>query len=820
MSEQTVHRDLMTLSRLPALEGMDLDWLVSKSVLILEDSLGVASRVKETLSGKGIEVLICSLSSIKYSNACDLDLSSFEDFQKSLPTLTHPLGAVINLSPLSFGRSVFDTPNKDRDAFLEEISLAQFFLAKAFLSLRGEENQPGMVLATTCMGGDFGILKDAQYFAGQAGVSGILKCLKKEEANLAVKIVDLNPGTKASDIAQCILTELRLLDSVVEVGYLDGVRYTQIPVPAPVPQEISTARLDSSDVILVSGGARGITADMVREMATQGVGRFILAGRSKIEEDKLANLPSGLSDIKDIKAFLFSEAKAKGEKPSPKDIEREANKISASLEIVSQLNTLRSLGSLAEYVALDISDREAVARMLPQMEAKLGPVTGFIHGAGVLQDKLISQKTKEQFLNVFQTKINGLFAVLDALKGHNLKVVALFASVAGKFGNLGQCDYAAANEIFNHVALTHSSQWENCRFLSVNWGPFSGGMVTPELARMFTQKGVGLIPPLAGAKLFTREILHGNLDCSEIIVGAGPMELGASEGPMNNPPPLVTTKTVKLEDNVYLMDHKLKDQPVLPMAMALEWIAEAAQQFMPDLFVFEIRNLKVLQGVSFDKSSLEFSIRSSLIESGPQFGNLLSVEIRLAENTSLQPNYRAEVVLLPKAHLPKLPAMPKMQLDKELRNMEELYQNYLFHGPSLRCIESVEGISSAAMLASFKLPSPSTLSKSAPKKWVTEPTALDGMAQMGLIWLGTHKGCIGIPQGFKQYQQVAPFPTGKIQCLAVLDDLNEKTYKASVSCWFTNSSNEVLAYGTGWEAVFNESFNAYTSKAKGQNNAS
>lgn len=797
-----------------------MNWLVGKSVLILEDSLGVASRVKEVLSGKGIEVSICSLSSIKYSNACDLDLSSFEDFQKSLPTLNHPIGAVINLSPLSFGRSVFDTLVKDRDSFLEEISLAQFFLAKAFVVAHTDATQTASIMAATCMGGDFGILKDAQYFAGQAGVSGILKCLKKEVPSLGVKVVDFNPGIKASEIAQCVLMELRPKDSVVEVGYLDGNRYTQIPVPAPVAEETGIPRLGSSDVILVSGGARGITADMVREMAAQGVGRFILAGRSRIAEEKLAKLPAGVSDVKDIKAFLFSEAKAKGEKPSPKDIEKEASQISASMEIVAQLAALRSCGALAEYVAVDISNRDAVATMLPQMEAKLGPVTGFIHGAGVLQDKMIVQKTKEQFLNVFQTKINGLFAVLDALKGHNLKLVALFASVAGKFGNVGQCDYAAANEIFNHVALTHSNQWENCRFLSVNWGPFAGGMVTPELARMFTQKGVGLIPPLAGAKLFTREILNGHLDCSEIVVGAGPMELGASEGPMNSPSPLTLKKSVKLEDNAYLTDHKLKDQPVLPMAMALEWIAEAAQAFFPDLCVFEVRNLKVLKGVSFEEDNLEFLIRSSLTESNLLYGSLLSVEIRLASNSLAQPNYQAEVVLMPKAHLPKLPAMPKLQLDKELRNMDELYQNYLFHGPSLRCIQSVEGISKTAMLASMKLSSPSVLSKSAPKKWVTEPLALDGMAQMGLIWLGTHKGCIGIPQGFKSYQQVAPFPTGTVQCLAVLDDLNEKTYKASVSCWFINSSNEVLAYGNGWEAVFNESFNAYTSKAKGMNNAS
>ena len=51
---------------------------------------------------------------------------------------------------------------------------------------------------------------------------------------------------------------------------------------------------------------------------------------------------------------------------------------------------------------------------------KFGPVTGIIHGAGVLADKLIEKKTGDDFDAVCSTKINGIDALLKCINPKKL----------------------------------------------------------------------------------------------------------------------------------------------------------------------------------------------------------------------------------------------------------------------------------------------------------------------------------------------------------------------------------------------------------------
>ena len=80
---------------------------------------------------------------------------------------------------------------------------------------------------------------------------------------------------------------------------------------------------------------------------------------------------------------------------------------------------------------------------------RLGPVTGLVHGAGVIHDKRIAEKTSAQFDSVFDTKVLGLEALLDATANEPLRFLCFFSSVAARGGNIGQSDYAMANEALN-----------------------------------------------------------------------------------------------------------------------------------------------------------------------------------------------------------------------------------------------------------------------------------------------------------------------------------------------------------------------------------
>jgi KR domain len=100
--------------------------------------------------------------------------------------------------------------------------------------------------------------------------------------------------------------------------------------------------------------------------------------------------------------------------------------------------------------------------------------------------------------------------------------LVFFSSVAGRFGNRGQSDYAAANEVLNKLAVYLDGQWPG-RVVSMNWGPWlKTGMVSAEVQREFEARGVSLIPPMTGRHLFDQELHYGQKGQVEVILGAGP----------------------------------------------------------------------------------------------------------------------------------------------------------------------------------------------------------------------------------------------------------------------------------------------------------
>ena len=89
---------------------------------------------------------------------------------------------------------------------------------------------------------------------------------------------------------------------------------------------------------------------------------------------------------------------------------------------------------------------------MPAPVSRLGKVTGIIHGAGTLVDKLIEKKTETDFETVYTPKVAGLENMLRSVDVARLDFLVLFSSIVGFYGNVGQSDYAIANEILNKSA--------------------------------------------------------------------------------------------------------------------------------------------------------------------------------------------------------------------------------------------------------------------------------------------------------------------------------------------------------------------------------
>ena len=158
--------------------------------------------------------------------------------------------------------------------------------------------------------------------------------------------------------------------------------------------------------------------------------------------------------------------------------------------------------------------------MVADVQRRYGRIDAVVHGAGVIEDALIVDKTAASFDRVVQTKVHPLLTLASLLDPGQLKLAMLFSSIAGFFGNSGQADYAAANEMLNRMACRLNDLWPG-RVVAMNWGPWEGaGMVRPEVARHLSDRGIGLLSPEAGRLAAWQELLHRAKGDVCVVIGA------------------------------------------------------------------------------------------------------------------------------------------------------------------------------------------------------------------------------------------------------------------------------------------------------------
>lgn len=392
------------------------------------------------------------------------------------------------------------------------------FVAARALAVSANGGLTGPFITVSDLGGAFGTAGAATNRGWSAGLTGLVRTAAIEWPGTTVRAIDLERGGRSvDDIATALANELLGGGDDREVGLAaDGSRTTlQSEEVEVAPGQLP---LGADDVVVVSGGARGVTAATVIELAKASGASFVLLGRTALVEEA-----DGLADAADdasLKRALLTQASTGGTKVTPSELSREAARVLANREILATLDAVVTAGGSARYVAVDITDHAAVSATLDTVRAEIGPITGVIHGAGVLADKLIAEKTDEQFARVFATKVDGLRALLDATADDALKVLCLFSSVAARTGNQGQVDYAMANEILNKVAVAERlRRGETCVVKSLGWGPWAGGMVSPALEAHFASMGVRLIPLDVGARMLVDELASPQTDEVELVLG-------------------------------------------------------------------------------------------------------------------------------------------------------------------------------------------------------------------------------------------------------------------------------------------------------------
>ena len=670
---------------------------------------------------------------------------------------THgPVRAVMHLGGLS---------QHPEDSFAQWRKTGANTVGKLFTLLKalGDERDHLHLIAATRLGGTLGREAEGVGSALAGGAAGMINCYRQEYPEAIARLVDFD-GQTDEVIAEHLFDELCSTDPHREIGYLGDTRYTVSTQEHALHDHAFAAHLEPQDgwVVLATGGARGITAEILLRMAKPGL-RYVLIGRTALPDPNDLHLEHATA--LHLKGALIADARVNGNMPKPAELDQRVAQIMAGREVLDNLQRMRDAGVEVDYVPCDVRDVASFGAAIEDVYTRCGRIDGVIHGAGVIEDKLIADKTAVSFDRVFGTKTDSAWILANTLKPETLKWVAFFTSVAGRYGNRGQADYAAANEALNRYAWQLSRRWKDTRVMAINWGPWDAGMASDAVKAKFREQGILPIPVDAGARYFLDELAYGPKSEVELVVGEGPWavydgEQDAEEAGSDLPliraglhigagGTLVLDHHFSVESDPYLLDHSMDGKPVLPAAGAAEWMAQVAAAGWPGWQVAEVRDLKVLAGVVLDPArgrKVAFKARASThSQPGEQ---MLAIDIVDPERN--QALYKAKVRLVER--LPDAPQLDASAVSGDALDASQAYRDYLFHGGDFQLIDQIQVVGRGGVDAQARRSRPAAWLRqdgvATNAHWVFDPGLLDCGPQLAIVWSRRFLDKTALPSAF------------------------------------------------------------------------
>ncbi|MCF6153686.1 MAG: SDR family NAD(P)-dependent oxidoreductase [Candidatus Brocadia sp.] len=830
-----VYRCLLTTANAP-LRNLPLKLTPDSVFIITDDEQGIASILSDKLRNLGGVVILVRMGNKTAEAETNLYTTDLTDptgvadlvaiVRKKHGTIT----GIIHLLPLKKGMSFEEMDMKGWRNCLSLEAKSLFYLARAAGTdlKRAAEAGGSWLIATTGMGCAFNnnTKEFVPFSPGQGGIAGLIKTLTLEWPRVCCKVIHLGKEKQNPAIADNLLCEMTGNSKQAEVVYRDSHRFILKPRKVLLDQNVpDNLTIDSKCVILITGGARGITAEVACELAKRYRPTLILVGRAPLPVSHESSETAELISPQELRSALINRMNQQGQLVTPAQVEASYSHLIQEREMRNNLSVMQQAGATVRYYQADVADEHIFSNLIDEVYRSYGRLDGVIHGAGVIEDKLLEDKTPDSFDRVFHTKADSAFILSRKLRPDSLKFLVFFSSVVGCFGNRGQSDYAAANEVLNKLAAYLDNRWP-ARVVAINWGPWDKtGMVSAETKRQFAERGVQLVSPRTGRRLFDEELRLGRKGETEVVIGNGPWSDFEVEQ-MTSPPdtlPLLNGAPLRLESDgtvefvraldpafdLYLQDHRLDGKPVLPMTMAMELMAEVAQKGWPEWEIAGIQSLALIRGIVMGNGTRDIRIVAQPQSHSSHENLTREIKMEIYElNKPGHPCYRA-IVQLGK----RLPSPPLYDsgvlcgLRPFPITVDDIYRRWLFHGPCFQGISTIEGINHQGICA-FLLPSSpdQCLNQDTGSRWLIDPVLLDCSLQLAILWERFHYDMTPLPTGFKSYRRFGSPSDSPVRC-SLEAYPRHGGHILSVNIYFLDTAGRMLAFMEGVEASCSKALN-------------
>ena len=513
--------------------------------------------------------------------------------------------------------------------------------------------------------------------------AGFIKSVALEHPGLETRVVAFDPVLGVEEGAKRVLAELRSGSGHVEAEHgRDGRR---VPMLHPIsPLDLPELRLElgPEDTIVVTGGGKGITAELAFALARVKGLNVALAGRSPIP--------------------------AAGEKG----------------EISEVLSRFERLGIRARYFSCDVTDAESVSRLIEDATRELGPVTAVLHGAGVNKPHRVNGGEINDFVRILQPKMVGMLNLLQCLDLGRLRCFLVLSSIIGDSGMAGNSDYAFANEWMNLMAARMRSLFPATRWLCYDYSVWAEVGMGARLGSVEALKkwGIDAIAPNDGTRLFV-ELLERQWPRTNLVVSSRLGRLNtmrfcrpepdghrfAAGAVVYQPGVELVTETL-LQPSVdrFLPEHNYQGSMLFPAVVGMEAMAEVARACLrvdgrEDVGRPVLENAQFGRPVVVPQQGRRVRIYALAGETEPGGVRRVHVSVRSEVTHFEVDHFRCEMVWgreaclgagAPVAWPEALPCDPA----------EELYGTIFFQGPMFQNIVSYHGLSSVHCRVKIRVP--------------------------------------------------------------------------------------------------------------------
>ncbi|OJX38148.1 MAG: hypothetical protein BGO78_08965 [Chloroflexi bacterium 44-23] len=736
-------------------------------VIVFSDQQKIAPALQKKLKNLNAQVLL-----IKSDSSAEIE-QSIKSFAEDAP-----IDGIYFLATLAEEKPLQEMTGSDWQAALN----SRFYNLISALRLLP---QLSFLIVATRFDGLQGLSQAGSTSAMGGAASGLAKAMQRERPGLFVKVIDFDSLEKPTLVATRLLDETLLDPAVVEIGWEGEQRFTVVLSEQPL-QPDNLKPLRSGSVFVVSGGTGGITAPILLDLSQATQGQFYLLARSPLPQADDPNLQLVTSDEQQLKTNLVRDLSQNGQKATPAVVNQHIAALQRAAALMKTMETMRANGSQVTYMVCDVSSEEdvqqTVAKILTGLKKK--KVDVLIHAAGVEKSRKLESKSDQEIQQIMDVKASGLFYLLKAFQqaGKLPAAVLSFGSVAGRFGNAGQVDYSAANDLLAHLTSAMRRAFPQIQVSTLDWGAWSEvGMASrghiPELMR---RAGIDMINP-SQASCLVRKELEGGLSGEVILAGhlgqlemqddpSGGLDVAKANEALTtgNPTHVMLSRAtgINLAEGIlleveldptqepFLRDHALNGIPLLPGIMGIEGFSVAAQHIASALGaakggfrVEELADIAFLTPFKFYRDEARtITWKAQVVREASGLVAHVSLESyvnRRNNRVDHMQHFRGNVHLVPADQpMQSCDGIAPHWNGAYTVQAADIYKLY-FHGPSFQVLEGVQKAGDT-VLGKLNKQIPSLTGND--QKMLSVPVLVELCFQTAGIWEAGTSGALSLPQ--------------------------------------------------------------------------